>query len=85
LSQIAAKLTDALGRTIEHVKISEGEKVQRFLDAGFPEHYGKFLAYLEASSAKGIEERMNDVVENVTGRPPQKFDEWVAENRAAFE
>ena len=68
-----------------HVKVSETERVQQYLDKGLPEFYAKFLASLEVGSAGGMEERVNDDVERVTGRPPQKFDDWVQENKAVWE
>lgn len=83
--QIAAKLSTGLGREILHVKLSEEQKVQRFLDLGMPEHLATFLASLEARSATGMEERSNDAVERVTGRPPMDFDAWVQQNKAAFQ
>ena len=65
-----------------HVKVSETERVQQYLDKGLPEFYAKFLTSLEVGSAGGMEERVTDDVERVTGRPPQKFDDWVQENKA---
>jgi festuclavine dehydrogenase len=67
-----------------HVKLSEEEKVQRFMSAGMPEHYAKFLAGIEAGSAKGMEERENNAVERVTGKPAQRFDDWVQQNKTAW-
>lgn len=50
-----------------------------------PKHYAKFLAFLEAGSATGMEERSNDAVQRVTGRPPMNFDAWVQQNKTAFQ
>ena len=36
---------------------------------------------LEVATANGGEERLNDAVEQVTERPPQKFNAWVQENK----
>jgi len=83
--QIAGKLSSGLERDIVHVKLSEEQKVQRFLDLGMPKHYAKFLAFLEARSATGMEERSNDAVQRVTGRPPMNFDAWVQQNKTAFQ
>ena len=68
-----------------HVKLSEEEAVQRFLKVGMPEHYAKMLSSIEVASANGAEERSNDAVERVTGRPPQTFDTWVQQNKAAWQ
>ena len=83
--QIAAKFSGCLGREVVHVKLSEEQRVRRYLDVGMPEHYAKMLTYLEVTTANGAEERSNGVVERVTGRPPQKFDAWVEENKAAWQ
>ncbi len=68
-----------------HVKRSEQERVKQFMSLHMPEQFAKFLTSLEVSSAHGAEDRMNDVVEKVTGRPPQKFDAWVEENKFAWQ
>jgi hypothetical protein len=68
-----------------HVKYSQDEVVQRLLSIGMGEYYAKFLAWLETTSAAGLEDRMNDTVEKVTGRPPQSFDAWVQENKAKWD
>ena len=72
--QIAAKLSSGLGREVVHVKLSEEEELQRFLGIGIPEHIAKLLTRIEIASTNGKEERLNDAVEKVTGRPPQTFD-----------
>ena len=82
--QVAAKLSDGLGRKIEHVKLSPEDNVQRYIKSGFPEHYAKLLTWLETSTAEGVEERMNNDVEKVTKRPPMKFDDWVQMHKSVW-
>jgi hypothetical protein len=83
--QIAAKLSNGLGRKIEHARLSPEDNIQRYVQSGFPEHYAKLLTMLETNTAQGAEERMNDNVELVTGRPPMKFDHWVQLHRSAWD
>jgi hypothetical protein len=83
--QIAAKLSNGLGREILHVKCSGEQITQRWLNLGLPEPTAKFMAYLETGSAGGMEERSNDAVEQVTGRPPLTFDAWVEQNKTAWQ
>ncbi|KAJ9642050.1 hypothetical protein H2199_005265 [Coniosporium tulheliwenetii] len=83
--EIAAKLSSGLGREIVHVKLSEEEAAQRYLKLGLPDQFAKFMSYLEAAAARGDEERSNDAVERVSGRPPLKFDEWVQQNKKAWQ
>lgn len=52
---------------------------------GLPEHYAKLLTSLEVSAADGVEDRINDAVERVTGRPPQKFDAFAQEHKTAWQ
>ncbi|KAH7913742.1 hypothetical protein BJ138DRAFT_1133892 [Hygrophoropsis aurantiaca] len=84
--EIAAKLSQGLGRDILHVKLSEEQNVQRYLNLGLPEVYAKFLTSLEIGSADGMEERLKDDhdVERVTGRPPLTFDSWVYQHASAW-
>jgi festuclavine dehydrogenase len=79
--QIAKKLSSSLGRKVVHVKLTEEQRIQKFLSFGMPEHYAKFLTFLEGSAAKGEEERMNDAVERVTGRPSQNFDSFAQQHK----
>ncbi len=83
--QIAAKFSKALGCEVMHVKLSGEERLQGYLEIGLSEFYAKFLTWLEVGCANGSEERLDDAVEQVTGRPPQKFDSWVEENKLTWQ
>ena len=83
--QITAKFSSGLGREVVHIKFSEEEQIQRMIKSGVPEHFAKFLTSLEVRSANEREETMNDDVEKVTGRPRQKFDAFVQENKAVWQ
>ena len=58
---------------------------KRYLSFSLPEYFAKFLTHLEVMTAEGMEERTNDVVEKVTGRPPVRFEEFVEENKGGWE
>lgn len=83
--QIAAKLSSCLGREVVHIKLSDDQRTQQLMSFGLPEHYAKFLTFLEVSSANGAEDRMNDAVERVCGRPPQTFDAFAQQNKAVWQ
>ena len=83
--QIAAKLSSGLGRNVVHVKLSEEQALQRYMNLGLTEFHAKLLTSLEVASADGVEERTNDAVERVTGRPPQSFDAWVQQNKSVWQ
>lgn len=67
-----------------HVRCSEQERIQQFMSMQMPQQLAQFVTSLEVLSANGAEDRMNDVVETVTGRPPQNLDAWVEENKTAW-
>ncbi|KAF9813954.1 hypothetical protein IEO21_05390 [Rhodonia placenta] len=83
--EIAAKLSSCLGREITDVNLTDEHRAQRLMSVGVPEYFAKRLASLEVSAANGSENRMNDVVERVTGRPPQTFDEFAQQCKSAWE
>ncbi|KIW93558.1 uncharacterized protein Z519_06163 [Cladophialophora bantiana CBS 173.52] len=82
--EIAVKLSNGLGRKIDHVRLSAEDNVQRYIEAGCPEHYAALLTLLETMTAQGTEERMNNDVEKVTGRPPITFDDWVQVHKSIW-
>jgi festuclavine dehydrogenase len=82
---VAAKLSEALGREIVHVKISQEQSVERLLSLGMPEIFAKFLPYLEVAASNGTEERLDDTVEKLTGQPAQNFDAWVQEVKKVWQ
>lgn len=84
-NDIAVKFSKALGREITHVKLSAEEQERRLQKLGMSEQFAKLLTSLEVRTAGGFEEQMNDVVAQVTGRPPKKFDRWVQDNKATWE
>lgn len=85
IAQVAEKLSGYLGRDIEHVKLTGEERIQSYLGQGLPDFFANFLAYLETEAAKQVENRTNDAVEQVTGRPGQTFDAFAKENKAAWQ
>lgn len=83
--QVATKISNALGRDIVHVKLSDEEVVKRYEASGLPEFMAKFLTFLEVETGKGMEERSDDSVERVTGRPALNFNSWVQQNKKKWE
>lgn len=83
--QIATKFSTALEREIVHVKLSEEDRKQNLLSEGQPEDIAFLLAWVETQMAAGLDERLDDSVEKVTGRPPKSFDTFVKQNRATWQ
>lgn len=70
---IAEILSSVLGSKVTHVKLSEAEFATRLESNGVSGDYAQMLAGLDTSIKNGAEDRMNDVVERVTGKAPRRF------------
>lgn len=84
LSQIATKLSQALGRKIEHVKLDEESRYKSLVQAGVSEYYSRILTTLEVKASRGSEAVLGDDVEKVTGHPPKSFGAFATENKALW-
>ncbi|TAQ87955.1 hypothetical protein B7494_g3713 [Chlorociboria aeruginascens] len=82
---VAAKLSTCVGREIVHVKLNDEERCRGRMSEGLSENTARFLTSLETSTARGSEERMNDVVERITGRAPRYFDTFAEENKTVWQ
>ena len=82
--QVANIISEETGRNFEHANVSEKEMTERFRQGGIPDEWAKVLSMLDVMVANGGEERLNDVVERITGRPPRKFRTFVKEKRDKF-
>ncbi|RMJ26911.1 hypothetical protein PHISP_02218 [Aspergillus sp. HF37] len=82
--QVAETLSVVLGRRIEHVKLSRDEQYQALVSAGLSDYFAGFLSDLEEAASKGFENRMNDEVERVTGRPPKSLSIFAQENKETW-
>ncbi|KAL8717228.1 MAG: hypothetical protein Q9225_005513 [Loekoesia sp. 1 TL-2023] len=83
--EVAGKFSKGLDRPIKHIKLSEEDKANKYQELGVPEYLAKFLAMLEALTAKGIIEQTNDDVQKVVGKPPRNLDTWIQENKTAWD
>jgi len=79
-------MSKALGRTITHVKLSDEDSTKRFQSLGLEAERAKFMTSLESSTAGGAEANFGTgAVEELTGRPPMKFDDWAQKNKKAWD
>jgi uncharacterized protein YbjT (DUF2867 family) len=83
-AEMAATIGDAIGKPIRFQSISEEEARQQQVGRGVPAplveaHLSIFRAIREGRLAT-----VTDTVEQLLGRRPATFDQWVKENAAAF-
>lgn len=83
--QIAALLSDALGRTITYtpVDIPAFETTLRTAMRA-SDHFVQHILAVAQDCRDGYFSGMNHVVEELTGKPPMKMAEFIAKNRDAF-
>jgi len=83
-AEMAAKIGNAIGKTIRFEPISE-EHLRRIM-----EQSGDSLPEIEAHLSiycairEGLLAKATDVVEQVLGRKPLTFDQWIQDNASAF-
>jgi len=49
-----------------------------------PAEYADMLSSMDTMIAKGSEERLNDVVLELTGKPPRKFQDFAEANKSCW-
>jgi uncharacterized protein YbjT (DUF2867 family) len=81
---VAAVLSEVLGRKIVHADLSASALEQRLVGFGFPAALAQLLCQMETKVRQGSEDRTNDVVTQLTGRKPKTLREYVEENKAAW-
>ena len=60
------------------MKITE-EQLAKTMEQFIPDDFARMLAALDTAIKDGKENRLNDVVLKVTGRPPKKFKVYLGE------
>ncbi|WP_134498977.1 ergot alkaloid biosynthesis protein [Microvirga pakistanensis] len=65
--EAAAIIGQAIGRRVEHVRLSGAELARRHQALGLNEAYAKTLAAMDTAIAHGAEDRVTDEVQAVTG------------------
>jgi ergot alkaloid biosynthesis protein len=83
-SDVAQRLSSALGVTITHHPLTFDELVARHMANGLTEIQAQAFAIIDLVIADGAEDRVTDCVEELTGRAPFSFDQFVGDNIAAW-
>jgi NAD(P)H dehydrogenase (quinone) len=81
-TEIAAKLSAAQGRTVNYVAVSAEEMAVRLITQGLPDQFAHDVAALWANVADGSLAPTTTAVQELTGRAPHSFDEFLARNTA---
>ena len=81
---IAAKLSTVLGREIALVAMEDEDLRDAMLAAGVPEWNADGLLEIYAMYRAGTGSQPTDTVEQVLGRPPRSWDDFLRENAGSF-
>ncbi|MEO0796807.1 MAG: NmrA family NAD(P)-binding protein [Verrucomicrobiota bacterium] len=81
--EIAEEISNATGRPIQFVPISNDEFVDGLREAQLPDVMVKLLDYLFKVGLDGRNECLGDGVQQALGRPPRDFKDFVAEAKAS--
>lgn len=74
---VARIMSEALGRTVRHVRIDDDEARQRLVANGIPAEYAALLVMLDVAIRGGAEDRVTDTVLRITGRPSRSFGDFL--------
>ncbi|MFJ5918997.1 NmrA family NAD(P)-binding protein [Streptomyces ardesiacus] len=69
---IAAVITEVTGRPVVHRRLSY-EQMRDRLTTQVPVEFAAMLAGMDRAIAEGVEDRITDTVQRLTGRPPRTF------------
>jgi len=76
--EVARRISEAVGRTISHRRLSAEKLATRYQSLGLSSAHGQMLAAMDSAIASGAEDRVTSCIEDLTGRPPTPFDAFVA-------
>ncbi|WP_442543541.1 hypothetical protein ACSBOX_17220 [Arthrobacter sp. KN11-1C] len=85
VAEAAGIIGEAAGQTITHVDIDRDSWIDGVLASGVPTEYGAVLRQLTTTMASGNGSRPEDVIKNVTGRPPRTFREFATRSASAWQ
>ncbi len=80
----AAVISEAARRPVRHISITTAQLQERLQGFGMPATYAAFLAGLDEEIKNGAEDRITSTVEDVTGRAPKSFSDFVRDNADAW-
>jgi uncharacterized protein YbjT (DUF2867 family) len=83
--EVARIISDACGRTVNYIPMTEAEMVQHARQQGMPESAILYMAGLFDQVRAGLMADTTGVVREVTGKPPMSFKEFTRKNIDACE
>lgn len=82
--EVAAKVSAEVGKPLNVVHVPLPAIIEGLTSHGFPISVAEVFASFDTATAAGDLALVTGDFERITGREPQTFEAWLAENRAAF-
>lgn len=83
-ADVADKIASALGRVVGHAELPAETLADAMAAQGLPRRFGEDLAVLVKEVAAGSQAVTTTAVQDITGRPPRAFDDFLAANPEAL-
>jgi NAD(P)H dehydrogenase (quinone) len=83
-TQIASRVGAAIGKPIAVVQVPLEGLVQGMVGAGLPEPLARVFASFDTNTAASRVAEVSGDFRRITGRDPQRFDDWLAANKGLF-
>lgn len=81
--QILQKIGEGIGRELHFVELTEAQARERWKTQGFSDEFIEFFVWAHGNTPE-IGYTITHTVQQVTGRPPRPFTQWVEENAEKF-
>ena len=85
MTEVAARLSSALGKTIEYVNLTPDELTARMVATGVPDWRAEVWVKLAGMIGLGIASMVTPAVKEVLGREPGSIDQFAKDFAAEFE
>ena len=84
-SQVAAKLSAAIGRPVEFVDVPDDAARQGMVEAGMPDFVADQVVNIFEMLRQGVADRVTDTFASLTGAAPRDFAEFASDHARLFE
>ncbi len=84
-SRLAEVLSEELGREVRYIPVTAEAAAASMIRSGTPEWLARDLPKIMAYWAESHNDHVSGDIEQLTGKPPRDFRQFVRENRATFE
>jgi uncharacterized protein YbjT (DUF2867 family) len=78
------QMNEVLGKKSKYISVSDEAAIKAMQDKNFPSFIIEFMLSLNHAVVNGYAEEVTDVVEQLTGRKPISFKQFVADNKEAW-